>query len=129
MSGPNYAFTSRIASKLSELGVEFVQENLEGHRSIRRSNTTLRRGKALKGVDMPVANVRGTGINHEVLGDRGPWIVLTGGGRMDMESFLWAITSLAPAIGSSSTTAETAVRPTSPWRTRGRRKSWMSMFT
>jgi pimeloyl-ACP methyl ester carboxylesterase len=36
---------------------------------------------------MPVANVRGVGINYEVLGSDGPWIVLTGGGRMDLEVF------------------------------------------
>lgn len=36
---------------------------------------------------MPVANVRGVGINYDVLGSGGPWIVLTGGGRMDLEVF------------------------------------------
>jgi pimeloyl-ACP methyl ester carboxylesterase len=36
---------------------------------------------------MPMANVRGVGIKYEVLGDKGPWIVVTGGGRMDMEVF------------------------------------------
>lgn len=36
---------------------------------------------------MPVAEVRGVGINYEVLGDDGPWIVLTGGGRMDLDAF------------------------------------------
>ena len=36
---------------------------------------------------MPVADVRGVGLNYEVLGDGGPWIVVTGGGRMDLEVF------------------------------------------
>lgn len=36
---------------------------------------------------MPIANVRGVGLHYEVLGDRGPWIVLTGGGRMDLAVF------------------------------------------
>jgi pimeloyl-ACP methyl ester carboxylesterase len=36
---------------------------------------------------MPLANVRGVGINYDVLGHEGPWIVLTGGGRMDLEVF------------------------------------------
>ncbi len=36
---------------------------------------------------MPVADVRGVRLNYEVLGDDGPWIVLTGGGRMDLEVF------------------------------------------
>jgi pimeloyl-ACP methyl ester carboxylesterase len=34
---------------------------------------------------MPVANVRGANINYEVLGDSGPWVSLTPGGRRDMD--------------------------------------------
>lgn len=36
---------------------------------------------------MPRANVRGVGINYDVLGSQGPWILLTQGGRQDMELF------------------------------------------
>ncbi|MGE0057354.1 MAG: alpha/beta fold hydrolase [Dehalococcoidia bacterium] len=34
---------------------------------------------------MPVANVRGANINYEVLGDSGPWVSLTPGGRRDLD--------------------------------------------
>src|SRR5688572_4556160 len=34
---------------------------------------------------MPVANVHGAKINYEVLGDSGPWVSLTAGGRRDMD--------------------------------------------
>ena len=30
---------------------------------------------------MPVVTVRGVDINHEILGERGPWVVLQPGGR------------------------------------------------
>jgi pimeloyl-ACP methyl ester carboxylesterase len=33
---------------------------------------------------MPFAHIRGVDINYEVLGDRGPWVVLTTGGRYGM---------------------------------------------
>ena len=33
---------------------------------------------------MPVASVRGASINYEVLGDSGPWVSLTPGGRRDL---------------------------------------------
>lgn len=36
---------------------------------------------------MPMATVRGVGINYEVLGAHGPWILLTQGGRQDLELF------------------------------------------
>jgi pimeloyl-ACP methyl ester carboxylesterase len=36
---------------------------------------------------MSRATVNGLSLNYEVLGDHGPWIVLTGGGRMDLEVF------------------------------------------
>lgn len=35
---------------------------------------------------MPVANVRGARINYEVLGDSGPWVSLTPGGRRDKDA-------------------------------------------
>ena len=33
---------------------------------------------------MPLANVRGVNINYKVLGDRGPWVALSPGGRRDI---------------------------------------------
>jgi pimeloyl-ACP methyl ester carboxylesterase len=33
---------------------------------------------------MPIANVRGVDINYKVLGDHGPWVALSPGGRRDM---------------------------------------------
>jgi pimeloyl-ACP methyl ester carboxylesterase len=32
---------------------------------------------------MPIANIRGANINYEVLGDSGPWVSITPGGRRD----------------------------------------------
>jgi pimeloyl-ACP methyl ester carboxylesterase len=40
-----------------------------------------------KGAAVPTAAVRGVGIEYEVLGDTGPWILLTQGGRQDKELF------------------------------------------
>ena len=37
---------------------------------------------------MPVANIRGVNINYRVIGDRGPWIALTTGGRRGHEEFI-----------------------------------------
>jgi pimeloyl-ACP methyl ester carboxylesterase len=37
---------------------------------------------------MPRAAVRGVGINYQVLGEQGPWVLLTQGGRQNMELFL-----------------------------------------
>jgi pimeloyl-ACP methyl ester carboxylesterase len=37
---------------------------------------------------MPLAKVRGVGINYDVLGETGPWVLLTQGGRQDLELFL-----------------------------------------
>lgn len=34
---------------------------------------------------MPIANVRGVAINYEVLGDQGPWIALSPGGRRALD--------------------------------------------
>ena len=36
---------------------------------------------------MPVVRIRGVGINYEVLGDSGPWVLLTQGGRQDLDLF------------------------------------------
>lgn len=33
---------------------------------------------------MPRANVRGVNLNYEILGDRGPWVALSPGGRRDL---------------------------------------------
>jgi len=33
---------------------------------------------------MPLANVRGVNINYKVLGDHGPWVALSPGGRRDI---------------------------------------------
>jgi pimeloyl-ACP methyl ester carboxylesterase len=35
---------------------------------------------------MPVASIRGASINYEVLGDSGPWVSLTPGGRRDLDA-------------------------------------------
>jgi len=35
---------------------------------------------------MPLAVIRGVNINHDVLGDRGPWVALSPGGRRAMEA-------------------------------------------
>ena len=37
---------------------------------------------------MPLANIRGVNINYRVIGDRGPWIALTTGGRRGHEEFI-----------------------------------------
>ncbi|MBV8087357.1 MAG: alpha/beta hydrolase [Chloroflexi bacterium] len=36
---------------------------------------------------MPTAVVRAVGLNYDIVGDRGPWIMLIQGGRQDMELF------------------------------------------
>jgi len=35
---------------------------------------------------MPLANVRGVNIQYEVLGDKGPWVALSPGGRRPLDS-------------------------------------------
>jgi pimeloyl-ACP methyl ester carboxylesterase len=37
---------------------------------------------------MPVQNIRGVGINHEVAGDSGPWVALVTGGRRGYQEFI-----------------------------------------
>src|SRR4051812_32890623 len=35
---------------------------------------------------MPIANIRGAAIKYQVLGDNGPWVALSPGGRRGMEA-------------------------------------------
>ena len=37
---------------------------------------------------MPIANVRGVSINYEIVGDRGPWVVVIPGGRRAYNEFI-----------------------------------------
>jgi len=37
---------------------------------------------------MPVQNIRGVGINYEVVGERGPWVALVTGGRRGYQEFI-----------------------------------------
>jgi pimeloyl-ACP methyl ester carboxylesterase len=37
---------------------------------------------------MPVTNIRGVNINYQVIGERGPWIMLTTGGRRGHDEFI-----------------------------------------
>ena len=37
---------------------------------------------------MPILNIRGVNINHEVIGDAGPWLALTTGGRRGYAEFI-----------------------------------------
>jgi pimeloyl-ACP methyl ester carboxylesterase len=46
---------------------------------------------------MPLANVRGVNINYEVLGDTGPWVALSPGGRRGLD----AVKSLAGRIAAA----------------------------
>jgi pimeloyl-ACP methyl ester carboxylesterase len=46
---------------------------------------------------MPIANVRGASIHYEVLGDSGPWVALSPGGRRGLD----AVTYLAERIAAS----------------------------
>ncbi|MBI2361378.1 MAG: alpha/beta hydrolase [Deltaproteobacteria bacterium] len=46
---------------------------------------------------MPLANVRGVKINYEVLGNGGPWVALSPGGRRDLEGVKSLATRLADA--------------------------------
>jgi pimeloyl-ACP methyl ester carboxylesterase len=44
---------------------------------------------------MPVANVRGVDINYKILGDRGPWVALSPGGRRDISGIELQASKLA----------------------------------
>lgn len=46
---------------------------------------------------MPVAKVRGASINYEVLGDRGPWVALSPGGRRDFAGVRYLAEPIARA--------------------------------
>jgi pimeloyl-ACP methyl ester carboxylesterase len=46
---------------------------------------------------MPRANVRGVSLNYQVLGDRGPWVALSPGGRRDMGGVMPLATRVAAA--------------------------------
>ncbi len=46
---------------------------------------------------MPRANVRGVSLNYEVVGDRGPWVALSPGGRRDLGS----VASLAQKVAAA----------------------------
>ena len=37
---------------------------------------------------MPIASVRGVNINYQIVGDRGPWVALSPGGRRDLGGVL-----------------------------------------
>ena len=37
---------------------------------------------------MPVSNIRGVNINWQVIGDRGPWVMATTGGRRGHDEFI-----------------------------------------
>ena len=43
---------------------------------------------------MPVATVRGVEINYQVLGDRGPWVALQPGGRLQARAVAWLTRAL-----------------------------------
>ena len=33
---------------------------------------------------MPIANINGVNINYQVIGERGPWVALSPGGRREI---------------------------------------------
>ena len=37
---------------------------------------------------MPVSKIRGVNINWQVIGAKGPWVVMTSGGRRSYEEFI-----------------------------------------
>src|ERR1041385_4803215 len=47
---------------------------------------------------MPVTNIRGVNINWQQIGDRGPWIMLTTGGRRGHDEFI-PLANKLPARG------------------------------
>jgi pimeloyl-ACP methyl ester carboxylesterase len=44
---------------------------------------------------MPVTNIRGVNINYQIIGERGPWIMLTTGGRRGHDEFISLAKKLA----------------------------------
>ena len=47
---------------------------------------------------MPIANVRGVNLNYRIVGDRGPWVALSPGGRRDLGGVL-PVAELVAAAG------------------------------
>ena len=54
---------------------------------------------------MPLAKVRGVNINYKILGDRGPWVALSPGGRRDISGIETQAKELA-ALGNRVIEAE-----------------------
>ncbi len=46
---------------------------------------------------MPIANIRGVHINYQVLGEHGPWVALSPGGRRDLSGVMPLATRVAAA--------------------------------
>jgi len=46
---------------------------------------------------MPIANIRGVNINYEVIGARGPWMMVSPGGRRDLEGVRYLADRFASA--------------------------------
>ena len=49
---------------------------------------------------MPVSNIRGVNINWQTVGDRGPWVMMTTGGRRGHDEFIPLAQKIAKMIGS-----------------------------
>ena len=47
---------------------------------------------------MPIANVHGVNINYQVLGEHGPWVALSPGGRRDL-GVVWPLAELVAKGG------------------------------
>ena len=46
---------------------------------------------------MPIANIRGVHIHYQVLGEHGPWVTLSPGGRRDLSGVMPLATRVAAA--------------------------------
>lgn len=46
---------------------------------------------------MPIANIRGVHINYQVLGEHGPWVALSPGGRRDLSGVMPLATQVVAA--------------------------------
>ena len=46
---------------------------------------------------MPIANIRGVHIHYQVLGEHGPWVALSPGGRRDLSGVMPLATQVAAA--------------------------------
>src|SRR5262245_59485488 len=51
-------------------------------------NASTRSNPQMGGRSMPIANIRGVHINYRVLGQQGPWVALSPGGRRDLGGVL-----------------------------------------